>query len=78
MLKKMVDGVEVTCSPEEEAQIRTEWAANDAKRLATEYADKRRNEYGSWEQQLDLMYHQGFEGWKTFITAIKDKYPKPQ
>lgn len=29
-LFKVVDGVRVECTPEEEAQIRAEWAANDA------------------------------------------------
>ena len=30
MLNKIVDGVEVQCTPEEEAEIRAEWAKNDA------------------------------------------------
>lgn len=35
MLKKILDGKEVPCSPTEEAQILAEWAANDpAKRPA--------------------------------------------
>lgn len=29
MLKKVVDGIEVECSAEEEAAIRAEWAEND-------------------------------------------------
>lgn len=31
MLMKMVNGIPVECSTEEEANIRAEWAANDAK-----------------------------------------------
>ena len=27
--------------------------------------------------QLDAMYHKGFDAWKAEIKAIKDKYPKP-
>lgn len=30
MLTKIVNGQEVICSPEEEAEIRAEWAKNDA------------------------------------------------
>ena len=40
-------------------------------------ADKNRvNEYGSWQDQLDEIYHQGLDSWKTRITNIKLKYPK--
>jgi uncharacterized lipoprotein YmbA len=31
MLNKIVNGQELVCSPEEEAQIRAEWAANESK-----------------------------------------------
>lgn len=40
------------------------------------YADFRRDEYPSIVDQLDILYHAGFETWKTTIQAIKDKYPK--
>ena len=33
MLNKIVNGQELVCSPEEEAQIRAEWAANESKAL---------------------------------------------
>jgi|TARA_R110000822_G_C14889225_1_gene447527 hypothetical protein len=32
MLTKIVNGQEVQCTPEEEAQIRAEWAHNDTNR----------------------------------------------
>ena len=38
-LHKMVNGVEVEMTPEEEAEIRAEWAANEAKRQATAYIE---------------------------------------
>lgn len=41
------------------------------------YADKRGPEYPPLEEQLDDIYHNGIEGWKSTIKAIKDKYPKP-
>lgn len=43
-----------------------------------EYQRKRKNEYPSFEQQLDILYHQGYDGWKEEINKIKDKYPKPE
>ena len=36
------------------------------------YKEKRRPEYGSWEEQLDMMYH---GTWEAHVQAIKDKYP---
>ena len=41
------------------------------------YADRRRKEYPSWQDQLDDIYHNGVDGWKATIKATKDKYPKP-
>ena len=36
----------------------------------------RRNEYGNWQSQLDEIYHDGIDAWKTRIASIKAKYPK--
>ena len=41
------------------------------------YKSKRRAEYPNIEDQLDDIYHNGIDGWKATIKAIKDKYPKP-
>jgi hypothetical protein len=38
--------------------------------------DNRRKEYGTWESQLDEIYHDGIDSWKTRIANIKAKYPK--
>ena len=44
---------------------------------ALEYARNREEAYPSTGDQLDYMYHNGFEKWKTdMIDPIKDKYPK--
>ena len=37
---------------------------------------KRAAEYPSIKDQLDDIYHNGVDGWKTTIKAVKDKYPK--
>ena len=41
-----------------------------------EYQRKRAAEYPSIVDQLDDIYHNGIDGWKTTIKATKDKYPK--
>ena len=43
---------------------------------ALAYQRNRRSEYPSIVDQLDDIYHNGIDGWKTTIKAIKDKYPK--
>jgi len=43
---------------------------------AKEYQRNRASEYPSIADQLDDMYHNGIDGWKETIKAIKDKYPK--
>jgi hypothetical protein len=40
------------------------------------YKAKRAAEYPSIVDQLDTLYHEGHEGWKAKIQAIKNKYPK--
>jgi len=52
-------------------------AAYTAWKAAEEYKINRENEYPDLVSQLDDIYHNGIDGWKTTIKAIKDKYPKP-
>jgi hypothetical protein len=40
------------------------------------YKSKRRAEYPSVADQLDDLYHNGIDGWKATIKAVKDKYSK--
>lgn len=47
-----------------------------AKMTAMAYIGKREAEYPTIANQLDDLYHNGIDGWKTTIKAIKDKYPK--
>ena len=41
------------------------------------YKSKRKTEYPSVVDQLDLIYHSGIDAWKAKIKETKDKYPKP-
>lgn len=56
----------------------TQVVAKDAE-LKTKfgYVNLREQNYPSIMDQLDAMYHKGFDAWKAEIKAIKDKYPKP-
>ena len=38
-----------------------------------QYQRDRKPEYGSWEDQLDMMYH---GTWEAHVQAVKDKFPK--
>ena len=49
----------------------------DAELAKQNYKNQRMVEYPSIEDQLDLMYHSGFDAWKAKIKETKDKYPKP-
>ena len=40
------------------------------------YKSKRRADYPSVVDQLDDLYHNGIDGWKSTIKAVKDKYTK--
>ena len=40
------------------------------------YKSKRRDDYPSIADQLDDLYHNGIDGWKATIKAVKDKHPK--
>ena len=61
-----------------EAQAQAQAEADEADRIANmTYAEKRQAEYPPITDQLDDIYHNGIDGWKSTITAIKNKYPKP-
>ena len=52
------------------------WTNVEAWTDPNEYQYKRAAEYPSIVDQLDDIYHNGVDGWKTTIKAVKDKYPK--
>lgn len=60
-----------------EEEVAALQAAEAARQAALTYADKRRNEYPSFADQFDLLYHGGYDAWKAAIQAVKDQYPKP-
>ena len=53
----------------EKKAIHTKWELEH-------YGDARALEYPSIESQLDEIYHNGIESWKSVIKVTKDKFPK--
>ena len=42
------------------------------------YKSQRKAEYPDWDVQLDYIYHNGIDKWKTdIVDPVKSKYPKP-
>lgn len=46
--------------------------------VPVDYAKRRKQEYPSISDQLDILYHEGYDAWKAVIAEIKEKYPKPE
>lgn len=40
------------------------------------YKQQRAREYPTIQDQLDTLYHRGYDAWRATIKAVKDKYPK--
>ena len=51
-------------------------AAETARIAAIPYTEKRREAYPSIPDQLDLLFHGGYDAWRAAIQAVKDEYPK--
>ena len=75
-MNKMVNGVVVAMTDAEITARNAEIAANKVEEDANGYKTERANEYPSVVDQLDEIYHNGIDAWKTDIKAIKDKHPK--
>jgi uncharacterized protein (DUF934 family) len=80
-LYKVIDGQKIAYTKEEEAAFKKKWATP----LVVEYTPdnqkyklQRTLEYPAVIDQLDYMFHHGFDAWKAMIQAIKTKYPKPE
>jgi predicted choloylglycine hydrolase len=62
MMKKIVNGIEIVCNPEEEASIWAEWAANEIKQAKHEklygHIRRRRAEYPSLEERIEALMEQ--------------------
>jgi hypothetical protein len=60
----------------EEEETISEWENSFNNSLMT-YSDHRATAYASIPDQLDYIYHNGVEKWKTdMVLPVKEKYPK--
>ena len=70
-----IDGNQVTV---EQSKIDEARVTLDAEYAAVKYKDDRAQEYPNWNTQLDYIYHNGLDKWKTdIVDPVKTKYPKP-
>lgn len=61
-----------------DAEINAEVTRLQAEYDANEYQRQRASEYPSWEKQLEKIYDDGIDAWKTeMVDPVKAKYPKP-
>lgn len=59
-----------------DVEVDAEVARLQAVYASKEYQRKRTAEYPAISDQLDTLYHGGYDAWKATIQAVKDKYPK--
>ena len=72
---KQIEWLENT-TPIAESDILAKQKELQAEYDANKYQRDRAEAYPSMADQLDDLYHNGIEGWKQKIKAIKDKHPK--
>jgi len=60
-----------------EEEIQAEIERLQAEYKNNQYQRDRASDYPSIQDQLDTLYHQGYDGWKEMIDEVKNKYPKP-
>ena len=61
-----------------EDELTQAWADWQAAAAAVKYKSDRKAEYPEWGTQLDYIYHNGIDKWKTdIVDPVKAKYPKP-
>lgn len=49
----------------------------EAEFQANQYKVQRQQAYPSIADQLDTLYHGGYDAWKASIEAVKNQFPKP-
>jgi hypothetical protein len=63
--------------PPTEEELQAEIERLQAEYENNQYQRDRASEYPSIQDQLDTLYHQGYDGWKAMVDEVKNKYPKP-
>lgn len=78
---RLVDGVQIPLTPEEETEMVAEWSANAERISQNQWQEQRRQAYGSYGSQLDMIYHDSVDGtttWVDHVASVKAQYPKPE
>ena len=57
-------------------QVEIDLAAVNAWQDPNAYKFQRAKEYPSIGDQLDILYHGGYDAWKSQIQAVKERFPK--
>ena len=79
-MNKLVDGIVVLMTDEEEAARNAEVATAQAEETDNAYKVKRAAQYASWQEQMDMQYWDSVNGtttWKDHIAKVKADNPKP-
>jgi hypothetical protein len=63
--------------PPTEEEVQVEVERLQAEYEYNQYQRDRASAYPSIEEQLDTLYHEGYDGWKASIDEVKNQYPKP-
>ena len=73
---KMVDGVSIQLTDEEQTATDDEQSTATSAISAAAYKRKRQKEYGSTEEQFEYIVENGLDAFITKQNGIKSKYPK--
>jgi uncharacterized small protein (DUF1192 family) len=71
-----LEWLDATQTQPTEAEITAEISRLQAEYDSKQYQRDRAEAYPSTVDQLDDIYHNGVDGWKATIKAVKDTYPK--
>lgn len=63
--------------PPTEAEVLAEAERLHVEFTNNQYQRDRAKAYPTIQDQLDLLYHKGYDGWKEEINKVKEQYPKP-
>jgi hypothetical protein len=66
----------ITAWDENNSLVTIDWTQVNAWVDPNQYKYDRANDYPSIIDQLDDIYHNGIDGWKSTIKTTKDKFPK--
>ena len=72
---RLFNGERIELTESENNQRVADAEAAQAEQDARAWRDSRVSEYGSWQQQLDEIFHD-IDAWKSRIQSIKDNHPK--